>query len=148
MPSNSIGKYNLLQKVDTLFGNCYRPGKVSRLLRVQELWYRKCILYRKKANVYHKLERKGKSMMASASKDQIPRLKMLGNWKTSRKSLKNLKLMATAPPSNQKTNLESFAQKFPWKSNKHSIRKPNWLNFPNFSTIFCPRLSEEIHFHS
>ena len=43
-----ICKYNLLQKFDTLLGSLYRPGKVNRTLRVQEL--RKCMLY-KKANI-------------------------------------------------------------------------------------------------
>ena len=58
--SSSICKYNLLQKADTLLESLQRPGKVSRVFRMQELRYRKCILYRKKKqNVYHKLERKG-----------------------------------------------------------------------------------------
>ena len=64
--SSNICKYNLLRKTDILLKRLYHQGKVSKLLRVQELWCRKCILYRKKANVYHKLERKGQSTMACA----------------------------------------------------------------------------------
>ena len=30
---------------------------------------------------------------------------------------------------------------------KHSIEKHILLNFLNLSTMFCPRLSEETHFH-
>ena len=59
--SISICKYNLLQKSNTLLESLYRPGKVSRLLRVQELRYRNYILYRNKENIYHKLEKKGKT---------------------------------------------------------------------------------------
>ena len=67
VPSSSICKYSLLRKTDTLLESLFHLRKVSRLLRVQELRYRKYILYRKKkANVYHKLERKGQSTMASA----------------------------------------------------------------------------------
>ena len=64
LPS-SICKYNLLRKADTLLGSLYRPGKASRILRVQELRYRKYMLH-KKANLYDKLERKWQSRMASA----------------------------------------------------------------------------------
>ena len=50
--SSSICKYNLLRKANTSLENLYRPRKVNRHVQVQELRYRKCILYRKKANVY------------------------------------------------------------------------------------------------
>ena len=50
--SSSICKYNLLQKADTLLESLQRPGNVSRIFRVQELRYRKCILYRKKNRMY------------------------------------------------------------------------------------------------
>ena len=66
--------------------------KVSRIFPVQELRYRKCILYKKKAkkaNVCHKLERKGQSTMASArpmrAKFQDPRSEEI------RKDQENLK---------------------------------------------------------
>ena len=62
---SSISKYNSLQKLDTLLESHYPPGKVSRLLQVQELRCRKRVLHRRKANVYHILETKGQSMMAS-----------------------------------------------------------------------------------
>ena len=61
-----IGKYNFMRKADTLLESLYRSAKVNRTLRVQELRYIKCGLY-KKTNVYHKLERKGQSTMSSAS---------------------------------------------------------------------------------
>ena len=64
--SSNICKYNLLRKTDILLESLYHRGKISRLLRMQELWCRKCILYRKKANICHKLERKGQSTMACA----------------------------------------------------------------------------------
>ena len=64
--SSSICEYNFLRKAGTSFESLYCPGKVRRPLRVQELRYRKRLLYRRKANVYHKLERKGPSTMASA----------------------------------------------------------------------------------
>ena len=54
--SSSICKYNLLRKAEILLESFYRPGKVSTLLQVQELGCRKCIPYKKKENVYHKLE--------------------------------------------------------------------------------------------
>ena len=66
VPSSSICKYNLLRKADTSLGSLYCPWKVSSISWVQELIQRKCILYRKKANVYYKLERKWQNTMASA----------------------------------------------------------------------------------
>ena len=44
--SSSICKYNLLRKADALLESLYRRGKVSRLLRVLQLKYRKYTLYR------------------------------------------------------------------------------------------------------
>ena len=64
--SSNICKYNLFRKADTLSESLYHPGKVSRLSRVQELRCGKCILYRKKANIYLKLEIKVQSTIASA----------------------------------------------------------------------------------
>ena len=64
--SSSICKYNLLQKAGTFPESLYRPGKVGRLLWVQGLRYKKCILNTKKITVYHKLEKKEQSTMASA----------------------------------------------------------------------------------
>ena len=55
-----------MRKANILLESLYGPGKVIRLLQVQELRCIKCTLYRKKANVYHKLERKRQSIMASA----------------------------------------------------------------------------------
>ena len=55
-----------MRKANILLESLYGPGKVIRLLQVQELRCIKCTLYRKKANVYHKLERKEQSIMAPA----------------------------------------------------------------------------------
>ena len=43
-----ICKYNLLQKAGTFLEILNHPGKVSTLLRVEELRCRKCILYWRK----------------------------------------------------------------------------------------------------
>lgn len=48
---------NVLQKADTLLESLYRPWKVGRLLRMQELRCRK-LYAQKNAIVYHKLEKK------------------------------------------------------------------------------------------
>ena len=45
--SSSTCKYILLRKADTFLESLYHPGKVSRLMWVQELRCRKCILYSK-----------------------------------------------------------------------------------------------------
>ena len=76
--SSSICKYNLLRKADTLLESLYRPGKVGRLLRVQELRCRKCI-YPEKSKCITRKERPKHDVFCSADKGQIPRLKILGN---------------------------------------------------------------------
>ena len=56
-------------------------------------------------------------------------------------TLKCLDLMASI-------QLQSSSVKHRKKSSvKHSMVKPILINFVNFSTIFCPRLSEEKHYY-
>ena len=75
--SSNICKYKLLGKADILLKSLYCLGKVSRLLQVQELRYRKCILYRKKSK--YRKNRAKHDGFCSLYKDQIPRLQILGN---------------------------------------------------------------------
>ena len=62
----SMCKFDLLQKSKSLPDSLFLPGKVGRLLQVQELRRRKCTLHRKETNTCQKLERKKKSVMAYA----------------------------------------------------------------------------------
>ena len=56
-------------------------------------------------------------------------------------TLKCLDLMASI-------QLQSLSVKHRKKSSvKHSMVKPILINFVNFSTIFCPGLSEKMHYH-
>ena len=56
-------------------------------------------------------------------------------------TLKCLDLMANI-------QLQSSSVKHRKKSSvKHSMVEPILINFVNFSTIFCPRLSEEKHYY-
>ena len=74
--SSRIFKYNLLRKADILLGSLYRPGKVDRTLRVQELRYRKYILYKKSKYISQiRKERAKHDGFYLPYKGQIPRLR-------------------------------------------------------------------------
>ena len=47
----------------------------------------------------------------------------------------------------QKPNFDVFDKKLQKLAVKHSIEKPIFFNFVNFSTTFCPRSSEETDSH-
>ena len=75
--SSSICKYNLLQKAGTFPESLYRPGKVGRLLRMQELRCRKCIYPEK--SICISLTRKKRAKhdgFCSPHKGQIPKLRI------------------------------------------------------------------------
>ena len=72
---------------NTWLKSLYRSGKFSRLLRMQELKGRKCILYRKKKQMYIINKKRTKhNDFCSPYKGQDPRLTVLGNQEISGKS--------------------------------------------------------------
>ena len=78
---STICKYNLLRKADTLLGIPYRIAKVNRTFWVEELRYRKCILYKKiKCISYIRKKSAKHDGFCSPYKDQISRLRILENW--------------------------------------------------------------------
>ena len=69
----------------------------------------------------------------------------LGNLQ---KTLKCLELKLNAQLAIQNENFDSCVGKLQKKSRlKHFTEKPSLLTFDNLCIIFCPRLSEEAHFH-
>ena len=64
-----------------------------------------------------------------------------------RKYLKCLYVMANTQPTTQKSNFDVFDKISQKSAVEHSTEKSTLLSIVNFSTTFCPRLSEEIYFH-
>ena len=76
----------------------------------------------------------------SFDKKRIPRLKIFGN-EGDFKRISDPEMLGCI-------QLQSSSVKHRKNSSeKHSMVKPILINFVNFSTIFCPRLSEEKHYY-
>ena len=72
----------------------------------------------------------------SPCKSQIPRLRILGSYKVTRKSLKCLDLLASTQPTTQKLNFDLTFLVISHKKSavKHPIEKSILLRFVNLST--------------
>ena len=88
-------KYNLWRKADTLLQSLNRPGKVSRLLRVQEMRCGKCIQKKSNCISITRKERAKHDGFCLPYDGQVPRLRILGNIK---KTLLNYWLVLSLPP--------------------------------------------------